>query len=588
MKFSRELLLVALVIVCHGMNGFAEDDDRWWPVQKLPAGVMQTRERGLSAAEQMLAQSVAGLTAKSVNQSTGDEMVWVSINHDDIETWFKLWLKRNATVQSRGELGLWELVDRYAQRGIIKGYILYSPDSSEGQLNDHRKSLNNSVNVATSLAGILDGVLIDESLEPEAKKHGLTRLMDSRDKSLKWCFETYRDRFNRRMLCTQDPKKPHVRDLAIAQQAFSMFGNDEPLEAALKWLEPLSPILGWNGGDEFETTRLSTIYGHIQTATDWCTNLPVLMAGAEKQSTTQSKPTFDPAKIDFQNRKNSVSFVITDGDNVQWLETSFVHAQSYYWDNPDRGKIPFGWSCCYAQLAQLCPSIIEYLNETRKSNDAMIEWGGGYYYPDLFGKARPNPEELLARHARRTWKLMQKTGTRVIGFNVAKVSSPEAQKAYETFARETDDLASILVFQYAPYEGGAGAVFWAKDHRGIEIPVISARYSLWEHTNSRPRSGTPAKVAREILDVAANKENRNDWVVVHAWSYFRRAPGSDESAEDMSQENAHLAGGLRGYFPALWCAERLGQGINVVTPEELSWRVRMNHDPKTTSQLLKR
>ena len=50
----------------------------------------------------------------------------------------------------------------------------------------------------------------------------------------------------------------------------------------MKWLEPLSPILGWSGGDEFQATRLSSVYGHIQTATNWCMNLPVLMAGAER------------------------------------------------------------------------------------------------------------------------------------------------------------------------------------------------------------------------------------------------------------------------------------------------------------------
>ncbi len=29
----------------------------------------------------------------------------------------------------------------------------------------------------------------------------------------------------------------------------------EPTAAALAWREPPSPILGWNGGDEFETTK---------------------------------------------------------------------------------------------------------------------------------------------------------------------------------------------------------------------------------------------------------------------------------------------------------------------------------------------
>ena len=81
---------------------------------------------------------------------------------------------------------------------------------------------------------------------------------------------------------------PHIRDLAIAQKVFTVYGGTSRLRLAMAWLEPLSPILGWNGGDEFANTDLSTGYGHIQTATNWCMNLPVLMAGTEKLESPQS------------------------------------------------------------------------------------------------------------------------------------------------------------------------------------------------------------------------------------------------------------------------------------------------------------
>ena len=41
----------------------------------------------------------------------------------------------------------------------------------------------------------------------------------------------------------------------------------------------------------------------------------------------------------------------------------------------------------------------------------------------------------------------------------------------------TDGLLAMLVFQYAPYEAGAGKVFWVKDRLGLDVPVITARYS---------------------------------------------------------------------------------------------------------------
>jgi len=319
--------------------------------------------------------------------------------------------------------------------------------------------------------------------------------------------------------------------------------------------------------------------------------MPVLMAGTETTGPSPAR-SFDPATIDWNDKRSAISFISTDGDNVQWFEGSFFRSgeSKSYWSNPERGKIPFGWSCCFAHLAQLCPEAIDYAVSTQLPNDRFIEWGGGYYFPDLFGIDRADRWALLAEHARRTWALMQKNNTRVIGFNVARFDSPDALKAYEVFARQTDGLLAILVFQYDRYEAGAGKVFWVKDRNGVELPVISARYSIWSHANARARSGTPAKVAREIRqtveDTRPGELPRYDWVIAHVWSWFKRAPGSDENAEDMPQDHAAAQGGVRGYTPVTWCAERLPANIRTVGPEELIWRIRMKHDVEQTRKLI--
>jgi hypothetical protein len=566
----------------------------WWPAQRLPKALVRTPHGNdfpePRASCEMMLQSIAGLAAKAVNEGRGNEMVWVGTDHVDVEDWLARVLKRHPQLEMQGVFDPWALVERYARRGLITGYILYRSDRSKGAINEHRPGMDCSVNVATSLAGILDGIIVDEALEAQAQKRGLKLLIDVRDKTQAWCFETYKEQFNRTMACTQDPRKPHVRDLAIAQKAFTGYGDGAPTPAVMKWLRPLSPILGWNGGDEFTTTEMSTRWGHIQTATDWCINLPVLMAGTDKAVQLRAR-SFDPGTIDWNDRRSAVSFVSTDGDNVQWLQGNFFRtsASKSYWGNPDRGKIPFGWSCCFAHLAQLCPGAIDYAVSTQLPNDEFIEWGGGYYFPDLFSLERTNRWELLAQHARRTWALMQKNNTRVIGFNVAKLDSPGALKSYETFARQTDGLLAILLFQYDGYEAGAGKVFWVKDRNGMEVPAISARYSIWSLAN-RARVGTPAKVAREIRQTIEKAQPdelpRYDWVIAHVWSWFKRAPGADENAEDLPQENAVAQGGVRGYTPVTWCAERLPANIRTVGPEELIWRIRMRHNPEQTRKLI--
>ena len=129
-----------------------------------------------------------------------------------------------------------------------------------------------------------------------------------------------------------------------------------------------------------------------------------------------------------------------------------------------------------------------------------------------------------------------------------------------------------------------------KDRNGIEVPVITARYSIWEHANDRPRAGTPAKVAHEIRETVERTSKaelpRYDWVIAHAWSFFKEAPGTNENAEDMPQEDASANGGVRGYSPVTWCAARLAKSIRVVSPEEMLWRLRMKHHPAQTKQFI--
>jgi hypothetical protein len=594
------LLAVSLASICGEAASTAPSADTprvdhefgWWPTQAMPKALVRISSQNHSpaprASYEMMVQSLAGLAARSVNDHRGDELVWVGTDSVDVEDWLARLLKRHPQLELRGDFDPWTLVDRYVKRGIVKGYILYRSDTSKGAINEHRPGMDCSVNVATSLAGILDGIIVDEVLEPQAQQRGLKRLVDVRDKSQAWCFETYREQFSRTMVCTQDPQKPHVRDLAIAHKAFTLYGYDAPTPAVMSWLAPLSPVLGWNGGDEFKTTEMSSRWGHIQTATDWCINLPVLMAGAESAEPSRAR-SFDPRKIDWNDDRSAVSFISSDGDNVQWFEGNFFRssAGTSYWGNPDRGRIPFGWSCCFAQLAQLCPSAIEYAVDSQSPNDSWIEWGGGYYFPDLFGSERAERWELLARHAQRTWSMMQRNNTRIIGFNVARIDSPDARKAYEVFARQTAGLLAILVFQYDAYEAGAGKLFWVKDRNGLDVPVLSARYSIWGQLN-RPRAGTPARVAREIRNTVASARPaelpRYDWVIAHVWSWFKHAPGSDEKAEDL--ENASAPGGVRGFTPVTWTAARLPANIRTVHPEELLWRIRMKHDPEQTKRLI--
>src|SRR5690606_36285866 len=158
---------------------------------------------------------------------------------------------------------------------------------------------------------------------------------------------------------------------------------------------------------------------------------------------------------------------------------------------------------------------------------SLIEYGGGYQYPDLFAIKRPNRAALLRDFARRINYHITRLNIQVVGFLCREVASEEAQEAFQIYAEELDSIAGILAVQYFPYEL-AGEVYWMKNAKGIRIPVVTARYSLWDEVNPhRPRAGTPEYIAslinRDVLSAQQPGQPQRpplSWTIVHAWSNF--------------------------------------------------------------------
>ena len=603
-NFFRIIIPCFLFSFCWCDSTGAMETDRWWSVQVIPKGVVKTPDIGSLGevrspngkssagglgANHVLLQSLSGLAAQAVNEGRSDEMVWLGLDNLDYHEWYKRVVQR-LSLEERGTFEPWQLVKRYQDRGLIEGYILYSYDYSEGGLYEQREKLDESVNVATSLAGIMKAILVEEGQEAQAKQLGLRKVFDARGKTQRWCFENYRDEFNRNILCTQDPKVPHNRGLAIAHHVLTLYGTGELTRETMEWLEPLSPILGWNCGDEFSQTVLPSEYAHYQTATNWCLNLPILMAGSEEYEPMKIHA-LDPKAVNWDDPRCGTCFTMSDGDNVQWLMGAFFQQEKgSWWSSPDHGRFPFGWTGCLSELVQICPDAVNYAAENCPPGTGFTEFGGGYYYPDRFGKRREG-KNWLAEHARRVWANMQKAGIRILTVNCHEQKSEDAMEAYRTYAKVMKGLIGIMSIQYTPYEAGAGEIIWVKNTEGIEIPVVTARYALWGNANNQgPRIGTPAKVARVINEsvAAAKKESRRtyDWTIVHAWSFFKKTTGTDEEAENMDQAEAMRKGGVRGVTPVAWCVDWLSPNVRVICPEEMMWRIRMERNSVETRKIL--
>ncbi len=576
-----------------------EPQHRWWPVQKAPAGVVKTvphedfepvespkgkNNRGHFGSMHIMIQSLSGLAAQAVNQGRCDEMIWIEVGRNgvlnpDYALWYKQ-IKQKLSFEERGAFKSWDLVRRFKDKGIVNSYVLYRYDYSDGQPYIKRSDANHSVNAATMAAGVEGALLIEERMETQAKDIGLKLAYDTRDKTVKQVFEQYKDRLNRNSLVAIDPKTAHARAFAVAYKSPTHIGLEQPMEQMLKWLEPLSPIIGYLWQDEREETSLASQYGHFITATNWSLNMPLLIA-ASRDPIDVKAPRLDPSKIDYSVKKAS-AFAITDGDNLCWLMGDFAHSR-LYWANKTHGEVPFCWTSCFANLSQVSSVTVEHLLRTIPGNSCFIEYGGGYQYPDTFALRLENRKQHLAEFAKRVWNRMEQMGIGVFGFLTEDFDSPNALEAYKTYAENMPGLVGMIAVQYHPYEGGPGDIIWVKNKAGIEIPVVRASYALWANYNTK-FGGTPNKIARLINEDAEKKSSYN-WTVVHAWSAFKQVQGDDENQQNGTYgDPAHAV----GPEPVKWIAEKLTDDIKVVTIEELLWLMRMEHNPAQTKKIINR
>ncbi|MDO5977897.1 GxGYxYP domain-containing protein [Flavivirga spongiicola] len=540
---------------------FTVDEEYWWPNQNKAKKLIICNLYPEAYDERVLAESLAGIAAWAVNEGLNDEMVWIEAFHGSYPIWLdKLKARQGFTEVIR--LTLWDIVRRFNDKGLIPGYISYKADNSTGNSYDDRAGRNESANFATSAAAVLKGIIVEKKLKDKAEKLGIKMIYDANKENYLTHYRRLKPALNKNLILMSDPAYPNQRGMAIAHNAGSFYGLGTPLEVFLADLNPISPVLGWNFGGEHTYTEEASINGLFTTATNWCWNMTVTSAGAHEYQPKKVK-TVSHENIDFDKEGSFHSFIMSDGDNIQWLSGSFFH-HTDYWANENHGDFPMGWTTCVSNLSETYPDAIDYLSDTQPTQTSVIEYGGGYHYPDMFGKLRGGSEPMLRKFAKKINLHLKKTGANIFGFITRDLHSAEAKLAFQVYAEELD-IIGMIVNDFSPYESGNGEIYWATNKEGKHIPIISSKYSLWNGTNFE-RSGDPTKISG-LINSESNQAIQQgasamSWTNVHAWSTF--------------EENGVQA---RGLTPVKWTIDKLDSNVNVVSPEELIWRIRKLHYP---------
>ncbi|BCM89307.1 hypothetical protein IAD21_01152 [Abditibacteriota bacterium] len=440
------------------------------PPSKLRELWVLTHE-GLSPADAVLAQTIQGLANKKKPRA------W--LRSGSMHAIVEAQLKREG-VPFHEAANVWELLKAFHSQ--VKGAVVYQLGTP-------------SLNVATSLCGPLKAVAIDESLLPQAQAAGLKVLVDVRGKDDKWAWENYHSRFAPGTLIEQSPKMPaYLRDLPVALNAFTMYGDDSNFRINVtKALGPQAIAYGW-GNDEYNWVRDLSSANATAGAADWSLNLSALRllpAGKLKRPQTQ------PLKAEPGVRY--IAFVMSDGDNIQWLCKDFIDNHRY-WASPLRGKFPITWEMS-PLLAKMGPRVLQYIYATATPNDDFIAGPGapGYTFP--------HPQTDRVALAQQSAPYLRDSDLPIVS-----VLNENAGNLAETIPLLDQPIVSSVIYKdYSPYNGRHGAIMW---HRGK--PCLSYKFMLWVNLME------PNDVAREVAQMPTdplNNEASYALVNLHAWSW---------------------------------------------------------------------
>ena len=284
-----------------------------------------------------------------------------------------------------------------------------------------------SVNVATMLAGVHDGLVVTPANAGRFKLpvgSGTTSAKGGRDlRSLNWKkdVEAYRwalaeigDQLSRKAVAYTDPQKHPNRDYfvefkvpvvwicnekAAPKFPYSSFEEEKSFvtELFLKW-PPNIPCMGWpgtategteNGIGEHPGVKLASQCAKYEICTGYDAEMPAV-GNMSVHSGTQGTFHQGIPPITLQPGKVYLSFVRSDGDGMNFLRRMYRKL----FNEPSHGRVPMGWQIG-TSATDLMPDILDYYYKHATPNDCFVNalTGVGYIWEDNFAEFLPTDQQ---------------------------------------------------------------------------------------------------------------------------------------------------------------------------------------------------
>jgi len=482
-----------------------------YPVSQRPDTLFIINESNFTATQLLTIKSLQGILAQTKPR------IYCILNSGDS---YSIWL---TDLQKN-----YGVVADYTYQNDFSGLLNHFKDFIKGYILTY--TTQPSIHVAFSLAGIKDAVIVTGADEPVVKSLNIPIVEDVTNENYQQFFDSTKSVMNKNILCYQDPTKAdYLSDYAVFGKMYFFYEDisSSTTSQIFSRMNPNSALLGW-GSSEFDLVQAASQHSIIVHAADWALDLSTLSDfGADtKQSTYVNNPQT------IQN-VHTVCFLMTDGDNVQWLLNNFSTDPKWY-GSQDRTKVNLGWTVSPA-MCELAPTVLKkFYDEEGKSEGGRDYFvagpsGLGYIYPDSYVS--------LDSYAALTNEYMKKADLHIV--NV--IGNSMTSQYLLPFVNQ-DQVDAVFFYFYANYAGGNGEILWVNNK-----PVIAAKYNLWSPQYESPES-LAAKLNASSTDVTSS--TGYSLVDVHVWSH---------SVSDVVR-----------------CVSLLNKNVRVVAPDEFVALIKAN------------
>ncbi|NFG59304.1 protein phosphatase [Clostridium botulinum] len=446
-------------------------------------------ENDMTREEQAMISTLQGIIA---NKS--DHQIYItSPNEPDYETWLKD-LKHNYNVKYKIIKNPWKLLNKF--KSYIDGYVLYS------------KLNYPSINNACTLASLKNSIAIDESLENKIKTYGVnTLIQDCKDTDKYWAYNNlWNSGLNHSTVIELSPDKTMaLRDYAILSKSLIFYEDDitnsSLRETIFKSMDNNSHCLGW-GPDEHTNVTIASKFGVDVIAADWSYNLSVLSSYPSTPQTQKSNN-----DILSEDGVHYVTFIMSDGDNQQWLLGSNYSSKNWY-GSPYRGKFNLGWSIS-PSIYYLAPTIFNKYYKSAsysKYNDNYIvpPSGNGYMYPSKF------PISKLDNYTKTLNEYMQKVDQSYV--LILDDNAFYRKDLWEKYTKH-DNINGLFYLNYEKNNSYNGELLWTNNK-----PIVSCRDLLWGGLEDENQLIKNINNRIDLGYTNINDPNSYTFVYVHVWS----------------------------------------------------------------------